>query len=84
MSLAGQPTTHSETILSSAKRRLITLDSIYRSPAWMQKAQLGLKLFPPEVDDTLPAAAFMRCPDVKATSVNTHSASYSELVSSFA
>ena len=50
----------------------------------MQKAQLGLKLFPPEVDDTLPAAAFMRCPDVKATSVNTHSASYSELVSSFA
>jgi hypothetical protein len=64
----GRPHT-AKTISSSAKRRSNTLDSYLQVRSKTVKGPT--RTVSPEVDDTVPTAAFMRRPDVKTTSVNT-------------
>ena len=66
-----------KTISSSAKRRSHTLDSYLEVPSKNSKNPTRYKLVFPEVDVTVPTAAFMRRPGVKTTSVNTRKMSRS-------
>ena len=67
----SRPQHTAKTISSSAKRRSNTLDSYLQVPSKNSKSPTRTKAVSPEVDVTVPTAAFMRRPDVKTTSVNT-------------